>query len=512
MSLKHEINHPTAADEQVLAIGARIKRGPSQRLIDSAFQSELDRQLPLFPALSRVDLAHTLVLIEQHVIPEQLSAELIQALWRLSHYPDDFRPDAAHGDLYTNREHWLSRQTATSAWLGAGRARREALTTAYTIKLREDLINLAGSLCNIAQIMITRSEIYKQTLMPDYTYLQQAQPTSFGHYLSGFVYSIFRDLQRLQQLYARLNLSPAGCGSSNGSRIPQDRQRQAALLGFEGILGHARDAMWQADMQIETAALLTAILINLDRLAEDLQIFASVEFNMVKLDDSHARASKIMPQKKNPFALTHMRSSANEMIGMLTTTAAMVRTPSGQPDNRLALYGLLPAALQQTQSAVTLFGEVLDLLQFNDSHARTKVGHGLFLATDLAELLVMEYGVPFRDAHRLIAMLAHQYVTDGHFKQLCIADVDACAKKLLGRSIGLSESALQAALNPESALASRKQPGGASLEAMNEILQQCRETLQQHSTWHKQRQNQLRASETLLQQSLQPYLRNILQR
>ncbi len=105
---------------------------------------------------------------------------------------------------------------------------------------------------------------------------------------------------------------------------------------------HARDAMWQADLPIEAAAVLTAVLVNLDRLAEDLQIYATEEFALVELDDRHTRASKIMPQKKNPFALTHVRGVASTMIGTLAASAAASRTPSGQPDNRLPLYGMIP--------------------------------------------------------------------------------------------------------------------------------------------------------------------------
>ena len=134
--------------------------------------------------------------------------------------------------------------------------------------------------------------------MPDYTYLQAAQPTTFGHYLLGFTYPLLRDLARLDCLLEKVNRSPLGCGSTNGSRLPQGREQLAELLGFADIIPHARDAMWQADLSIENTALLTACIVNLSRLAEDLQIFSTQEFALVELDDQHARASKIMPQKK----------------------------------------------------------------------------------------------------------------------------------------------------------------------------------------------------------------------
>jgi argininosuccinate lyase len=189
--------------------------------------------------------------------------------------------------------------------------------------------------------LVDRAEEFSAR-MADYTYLQPAQATSFGHYLLTFAYPLVRDLDRLQALYRRTNLSPAGCGSVNGSRLPQDRTRLAGLLGFDGQVPHARDAMWQPDGPIEMLAMIVAALVNLDRLAEDLQIFATAEFDLIDLADSHARASVIMPQKKNPYALTYVRGVANEMIGMLAGVAALGRTPSGQVDNRVFIWRCTP--------------------------------------------------------------------------------------------------------------------------------------------------------------------------
>jgi argininosuccinate lyase len=484
--------------EQVLEVGARLAQGPSERLIQTAFKRELDDQAELFEAMSWVDLAHTLVMMEASIVPPEAGRELLAALLRLHERPADFTLDPARGDLYTNREAWLITQTGVSTWLGAGRARREATTTAFLMKLRGGLLGLAEALTATGQALSARARKFRTALLPDYTYLQSAQPTTFGHYLLGFAYPVLRDLDRLRALYSRVNRSPAGCGSTNGSRIPQDRERLAALLGFEGLAIHARDAMWQADLPIEAAALLTAILINLDRLAEDLQIYATEEFALVELDDRHARASKIMPQKKNPYALTHVRGTASMMIGTLAASAAAGRTPSGQPDNRLPLYGLIPGAIDDTYDAVGLMGEVVQFLTFNEQNGRDRLDDCFALATDLAEVLVLESGLDFRQAHRLVGHLVRRHLADGGLNRLTPDALMAAAREVLGRPVELSVTALRAALDPWAAVLARTAPGGAAPEAVEAMIDECERVLAEAKDWACQHRHSLRMAEDSL--------------
>jgi len=492
--------------EQALEIGGRLQQGPSQRLIDTAFRRELEFQLPLFDALSRVDLAHSLVMIENGMIPNPDAYELLKWLIRLSTWPDDFMPEPTCGDLYTNREAWLNRQTKAAAWLGAGRARREAITTAFVIKQRELLLALGQALANFVQTLVLRAEQSQQSLMADFTYWQSAQPTSFGHYLLGFAYPALRDMQRLQTLYSRLNQSPAGCGSSNGSRLPQARQRLAELLGFDSVVSHARDAMWQADLPIEAVSLLSAIVINLDRLAEDLQIFSSSEFGLIELADGHARASKIMPQKKNPFALTHIRGLANTLIGTVASTAAMGRTSTGQPDSRLTLYGLIPQSIEEITDALSLMSEVISAMDFNRELARNKLEHSFATATELAEVLVLETGLSFREAHQLVGSLVHRHLSHGDFKELTVTEIAECALSLFGRLIELPEAALAQAVDPETAIAARRDIGGAAQGSMNAMLAECRSELTQAEHWRKEKQQRLGNAQVRLEHAIQAYL------
>lgn len=477
--MPNDKQQPASIQEKVLEIGGRLKSAPSKRLINAVFASELSHQSHLFEALGLVDIAHTLCAIDAQTIPAKEGHELLAHLLELQDRPDTFSMTPDRGDIYTNREAWLAERTDATGWLGAGRARREAITTAFVLVTRQCLLEFSETLIDLCRTMVQQAERHGLTLMPDYTYLQAAQPTTFGHYLLAFAYPLLRDLDRLKALLARLNLSPMGCGSTNGSRLLQERHQLADLLGFNGLIAHARDAMWQADLFIETASILTTCSINLSRLAEDLQVYSTQEFALVELDDSHARASKIMPQKKNPFALTHIRGVANKTIGLLTSVAAAARTPSGQPDNRLLIYGDLPEALQTVNDASALMAEVLQDIGFNIDRGEALVNSGWALSTDLAESLVLECGLDFRSAHHLVAFLASEY-RGKSIRELSYENLMQSAVKVLGRSIELTEQQFKAALDANLALQARTQPGGTSMDSMNTMIAECREQLAKH--------------------------------
>jgi argininosuccinate lyase len=489
-------------NNSVLGVGSRLATGPAAELVQTAFARELADQLALFKGMSLADMAHTVMLIEAGVIPPAEGASLLSALLALHEYPSDFIPTPESGDLYTNREAWLAARTTAVGWLGAGRARRESTTTGYRITVRSYLLTFAGALLKAGTALIERADEYRSTLMADYTYLQPAQPTTFGHYLLGFDYPLLRDLERLQALYIRTNQSPAGCGSVNGSRLPQDRKRLAELLGFDGLAQHARDAMWQPDGPIETMSVVVAALVNLDRLAEDLQIFATAEFDLVELAEGYSRASVIMPQKKNPYALAYVRGATNELIGMLTSVATLGRTPSGQVDNRVFIYGDVPRALETATGVATLMGGVFTGMRFNAPVAAARLANGFATATDLAEIITLETGLDFRTAHRIVGRLVREATqTNRTMRDLTTADLDAAAQVILNRPLHLAEAAFVQAIDPAAAVAARQGIGGVAPEPLSAMLTECRATLNTCTSWHIEAAARATAAEEALVRS-----------
>ena len=473
-----------ARARDVLEVGGRIAAPPSADMIQYAFADELHHQRDLQQAMGLVDMAHILAAVERGTLPRDAGRALMAALLALHADAGQLQLDAAQGDLYTNRESWLRARTPAARWLGVGRARREATTTAFHLVVCERLRGWMRALLQTGFQLVQTAHQQRHALMADYTYLQAGQPTTFGHYLLGFAGPLLRDLERARAFHARVNRSPAGCGSTNGSRLAPDRDRMAELLGFDGVVLHARDAMWQADCPIEGLAVVVAAVINLDRLAEDLMIFNTQEFGLIELGDALTRSSKIMPQKKNPYALAWIRSTANQCLGIQAALAASARTPSGQMDNRLLAYGELPRALSLATGAAELMGASLRSLIFRAEAGARTLETSFVLATDVAEGLVLHAGLDPRSAHRVVGAVARMLHDAGRpVSSLTPSDLEQALLETGGQARAIDVEWLAEMTDPRAAIASRLGTGAAADAPMQAMFEHFGQGLDAFDAW-----------------------------
>jgi argininosuccinate lyase len=369
-------------------------------------------------------------------------------------------------------------------------------TLGYLLVVRERLLALTRALLAAMQALLTLAEGHLDTLMPDYTYLPTAHPTSLAHYLLTFVQPMSRDLARLQAVFERVNLSPAGAGSTNGSRLPLQRERLAELLGFAGVVTHTRDAMWQPDVPIEVMSGLVAMLVNADRLAEDLQLWATAEFNFIDLADRHTRISVIMPHKKNPYSLAFIRGVAREMIGRWVSVAAVGATPSGQVDNRIFIYGGVPRAMEQARQAMQLLAGVVAGLEVNRAVLAQRVQQGFGGATDLTEVIMLECNLDTHTAHRIVGRAVRLALENE--VPLSAALLDEAAQAIIERPLALSEETISDTLNPTAIVNSRTGVGGASPSSTQAMLATFRQTVAEGERWRQDWTNRLTAAEKAL--------------
>lgn len=405
----------TAAPEGYLGADARITSAAAPELVEAGYGLEIADAPLLHRGLSLADLAHLVALVESGAVSRAHAAALLGKLLELLDVdPADFPYDQTYGDAYNSRERELERMLGSAAgWLHLGRTRREAGRIAFRIALRDSLLALHRDVSAFATALAERAVEYATAVWADSTYLQPAQPATFGHYLGGFAEQSLRHLTRIEAAYRLANVCPTGTGGAGGTRVGFDRTRVAGLLGFDAVGAHTRDVMWSVDGLVDALTAGTHATLTVDQLAEDLEIFASPAFGYVWLDASLCRASVLMPQKRNPYALAVLRGGAGIMQGRLGGLLVTARTPSARTDNWLHAYGELSGGLALAGRLVRLAIAVVRGLHANTEVLRDTARADFTGAADLAEDLCAAHGLDYRTAYRVVGRAVAEAVNGG---------------------------------------------------------------------------------------------------
>jgi argininosuccinate lyase len=448
--------------------------GPAPELVASGFALENADAPILHRGYNLADMAHVLDLAERRIIPEHAQRALLALL--LAAYGTeaaDFPYDPAFGEPYNSRERFfVERIGDTAGWLHAGRPRREAARIALRLHLRAQIAHLVLAVARFVEETVGQSRRHVHTLMADQTYLQKAQPSTFGHYLLSFAQPALRDAHRLLAELTEINASPGGAGCVNGTRLLHDRSALARSLGFDTVIAHTRDAMWRVDDLIAVLAIGTSMISNQSKLAEDLEIFSSSEFNFVDLDDGYSRSSVLMPQKRNPYALSIVRGASGVLIGRLTGFLAVTKSPSARSDNFIFAYGEVPRALDLALRVTDLMSGVVGTLQVNPDRLSEELVRGYTQATDLAEHLTQIRDIDYRTAYFVVGDVVRDASRAGiPGLELTAQMVNDAALRRTGARWGLLDTDLQAVLDPARIVASRQAVGGAAAEPVLRMLE-----------------------------------------
>jgi argininosuccinate lyase len=450
---------------------------PAIELIESGFALENADAPLLHRGLNLADMAHVIDLRQQHVIPEDAARQLLDLLLDVHQIAaEDFPYDPSFGEPYNSREqYFVERLGDVAGWLHAGRPRREAARLALRLHLRGQLIELVDDAITFVDRITGLAAVHLETLMPDQTYLQQAQPSTFGHYALSFAYPTLRDIRRLLDCLEWINSSPGGAGCVNGSRLLGDRNPIAELLGFSRVIEHTRDAMWQVDGLISILSTATSLLSNQSKLAEDLEIWSSTEFDYVDLAGPYTRSSILMPQKRNPYALSIVRGASGILIGRLSGFLAVVKSPSARSDNLIFAYGEVPRALDLALRVTRLMSGVVGTLRVNKERMAAELTKGFSQATDLAEFVVQRCGIDYRTAYVVVGETVRAASRRG-LRGIDITGemLDEAAMEHRGRTLGLAGTDLRQVLDPRQIVMTRTGEGGAAPTAVEAMIGSCR--------------------------------------
>jgi argininosuccinate lyase len=482
-----------------LGAEGRITSGPAAEMVEAGYAVEIADAPLLHRGLGLADLAHLLALRKAGAVPPGAAGPLAAELLRILDTPvTDFPYDAVYGDAYNSRERELERRLGTGAgWLHTGRTRREAGRIAFRLALRDRLIALHEAVSAFGAALSHQALVHAATVWADNTYLQPAQPSTFGHYLGAFSEEAGRHLDRIEWAFRQADQSPAGVGGVGGPRVPLDRGYLADLLGFATVGAHTRDVMWSIDGTTDAVLAATQAATTVDRLAEDWEVFTSPGFGYLTLHPSLCRASVLMPQKRNPYALAVIRAGTNTLIGRATGLLATGRTPSARTDNWLHTYREVADALERSRRLVALATEAVRTVRIDKAALCRVAGEHFTGAADLAEELVLRCGLDYRSAYRVVGHAVAPALTANRTR-LSAADLARSAEAILGSPIELDDEVVAAALDPVRIVTTRTVPGGSAPERVRDHARTVQKRLHTADCWRDERRDGIEDAERRL--------------
>jgi argininosuccinate lyase len=458
---------------------------PAQRTWGGRFETKPDELMTRINAsigfdkrLWREDVAaskaHAAMLREQGIISEADAATILEGLDRIAaEYERDGVPERVElEDIHMTVEHRLGELIGPAAGrLHTARSRNDQVATDFRLWVRNGCDEAVDTIRALQRVLVERAEEHADTVMPGFTHLQLAQPVTLGHHLLAYYEMLRRDVSRFSDARARMNECPLGSAALAGTGFPIDRQRTADALGFDDATANSLDSVSDRDFALDYLSSAAQCSLHLSRLAEELIIWASTPFGFVNLSDEFSTGSSIMPQKRNPDAAELVRGHSGRILGAFTS---LMVTMKGLPlayskDMQDDKEPVFDARDLLVLSLEALAGMV-ETVEFVPERMRDAASQGYSTATDLADWLVREADVPFREAHHITG----RAVKAAEERGCDLADLPLGVMKAIDDRI--SERVFDV-LGVDASVSSRTSYGGTSPQRVREQIAAAKEAL-----------------------------------
>ena len=349
-------------------------------------------------------IAHCKMLAKVAIITADEASALIQGLEQIRQEIEEERLvfDDSLEDIHMHIESRLIEITGPVAQkLHTARSRNDQVALDTRMYLRDETSGIIYRLCRLQKAIVDLADKHLETVLPGYTHLQRAQPVLLSHHLMAYFEMFTRDVERLDDCQKRINVMPLGSAALAGTTYPIDRFYTAELLGFESVSANSIDAVADRDFVIEFMAAAALCMVHFSRLAEELILWSTSEFDFIELPDSFATGSSIMPQKKNPDVPELIRGKTAAAIGNLTTLLTLVKSlPLAYNRDMQEDKGPLFDTVDILTACIEICTTMLPQITFKAEKMHLAASEGYLNATDLADYLATR-GVAFREAHRL---------------------------------------------------------------------------------------------------------------
>jgi len=423
-------------------------------------------------------MAHAAMLQKIGVLTKKECAAIVRGLAAIGQEikAGKFRWNPELEDVHMNLEAELTRRVPVGAKLHTARSRNDQVALDVRLWLRDEIISLLGEIGGLQRALVGLGEKNADVLIPGYTHLQRAQPVYLAHHLLAYVEMLERDCERLWDCHSRVNVCPLGSGAIAGSTLPLDRLLVAKLLGFVDAGGklmltqNSMDAVSDRDFAVEFCAAGALLAVHLSRLAEDVILWASAEFNYIKIADAYTTGSSLMPQKKNPDIAELTRGKTGRVFGNLMSLLTLLK---GLPmtynrdlqEDKERLFDTADTVRASTR----LMAAMLQHTKINRAACAAAASDPALLATDLADYLVRQ-GMAFRPAHHVVgAVVALAEKTGRPLNQLTLAELQTVDKTFGRDALGI--------FNLKTAMAKRNLTGAPGTKEVSKQLARWREQL-----------------------------------
>ncbi len=416
-------------------------------------------------------VAHAKMLAHTGIISAAEGQKLVAGLEQIRHeyQQGNFNPGIEAEDVHFAVERRLTEIVGdVGKKLHTARSRNDQVGTDTRLYLRDQIAQIRTHIREFQSVLLDLAEVHVETLIPGYTHLQRAQPLSLAHHLLAYFQMAQRDWERLADVNKRVNISPLGSGALAGTTFPIDRHYTAGLLHFENVYANSLDGVSDRDFAIEFLAAASLIMVHLSRLSEEVILWSSEEFSFVKLKDSCATGSSIMPQKKNPDVPELVRGKTGRVCGHLQ---AMLMLIKGLPlaynkdlqEDKEALFDAVKTVTACLEAMTILLREGLE---FRTTRLAQAVAEDFSNATDVADYLAAR-GVPFREAYNLVGKVVKTCVAAGKLLK------DLSLEEWKDLHPAFAEDIYQA-IAPRQVVAARNSYGGTGFEQVTKAIMTAR--------------------------------------
>lgn len=451
--------------------GGRFSGGPSD--VMQAINASIDVDRHLFKEDINGSRAHAKMLADCGIISTEDEAAIQNGLNQVEGEiaRGEMVFDPALEDIHLHVEARLTELIGDAGKrLHTGRSRNDQVATDFRLFVRDAFDRQAEALTRLMTAFVDQADAHADTVMPGFTHLQTAQPVTLGHHLMAYAEMLLRDRGRMTTARTRMNESPLGAAALAGTGFPIDRHQTAKTLSFSGPMRNSLDAVSARDFALDYLHAASMTALSLSRFAEELVIWASAPFRFVTLDDGFSTGSSIMPQKRNPDAAELVRAKVGKMLGAFQSLAVVMKgLPLAYSKDMQEDKASLMAASADMDLVIAAMTGMVETLAPNADALRAAAAGGFSTATDLADALVRDLGMPFRDAHHVtgqVVKLAEN--KDCMLDQLSLDDMQSVEPRI-------TQTILDS-LTVEASVASRNSFGGTAPERVREAITLFRST------------------------------------